>query len=109
MENGEPASVDTLKALAAALDRAAIDLAKIQLPKGFKLGVAFGFGGIVLGLIAALTAILTSAQAGHISFADAGKFCGMVGLFSGFCGAVIGICANNFGKRLRKQFSDAAT
>ena len=100
VEQGEAASLDTVKALAAAFNVNPTALVKLPQPKGLKYGMLFGFGGAGAGFLMALTAILSASFTGQMSFEDAGRYMGLAGLFTGASCALISVIANECRKHV---------
>ena len=100
IENEGKCSLDSKRALAAALDLEAnelsLDLVASAVIASNDRGRKFGYGGVIIGLICSYTGITMSLLSGGITSGEAGEYYGVVGAFVGVSFAVIGALSNRY-------------
>ena len=101
LESGEPASLDTLRALAAAFAVHPNQLRQYRQPPGFRWGLLGGLAGAVAGPGLAFAALASSGADGQ----TLGVFAGLWGAGLGGLCAVAGLMLNCDRKRFRTGHS----
>ncbi|MEM9376219.1 MAG: helix-turn-helix domain-containing protein [Pseudomonadota bacterium] len=97
-------SLESLKALASALNVDGLSLVKGQMSAGLRLGVICGIGGVLIGYGFALSGLYAGLERAAISAGQAGAMAGLLGVFGGLCCALIAIAARrNLRHTARRQ------
>jgi len=94
IESEGSGSVSTVKSIASALE---VDMHNLEeKPRTQLVGVRFGYAGVVVGVVSAMTGIMAGWINGDSSAYEVGVSLGLVGLIAGIASALIGWTSSHY-------------